>query len=231
MHEWAQFCQILGRDLSVGSVTLLFTGHLLSFFNWKTSTERLNDCSNGKWGPRWPGWTKMCKVISYAKHSKLLLTKLFQLPLVDQPPASPTAARCECVIKLPLNVSGDTIYFDNSEETVVYFKLHANLFPTPAIKGNSSSSLPALLPQGRSKLNKSWNSRLWIDERFWLYIFTSRGLNHLLALYSLRLSYLTSPQSSFLMVKCVSLCLLHWLTKGTDEITCSKLRTVLGHKA
>lgn len=34
----------------------------------------------------------------------------------------------------------------------MYFKLHANLFPTrPAIKENSSSSLPAIQPQGKQK--------------------------------------------------------------------------------
>lgn len=102
--------------------------------------------------------------------------------MVAQPSASPTAARYKCVITLPLNVSGDTIHFDNSDMTVVYFKLRANLFPTPAIKENSSPSLPALLPQGRQGAGgTSWNPRLSEFEEVLALCLHSWDLNHLLA--------------------------------------------------
>lgn len=85
----------------------------------------------------------------------------FKPLLVEQTPASPTAARCKCVIKLPLNVSGDTIYFDNSEKTVVYFKLELNSSPLLQLR----KILPAHFPssyhrEGKGASRTSWNSRL-----------------------------------------------------------------------
>lgn len=56
-----------------------------------------------------------CKETSYAKTFQTIAYKTpLKPPLIDQPLASPTAAMCKCVIKLLLNISGDTIYFDNS---------------------------------------------------------------------------------------------------------------------
>lgn len=50
-----------------------------------------------------------CKIFQSVAYKTRL-----KFPLVDEPPASPTAAMCKYVIKLLLNVSGDIIYFDNS---------------------------------------------------------------------------------------------------------------------
>lgn len=137
----------------------------------------------------------LCKtVLSIAHKTPLKPT------LVDQPSASPTTAMCKCVSKLLLNVSGDTIYFDNSQKAVMYFKFHANLFPTlPAIKENSSSSLPALPSTVKAeRANRTtWNPRLSESEeilavivRFCIWVPTLWSWDQLLNLSKIQFPHL-----------------------------------------